>query len=52
MIGSVFKILARYFVNSGTRMNRIGYKTFSINLIRDEEVRNSLIHKVNEIIKT
>ena len=34
----------------GTSINRIGYKTFSINLISDEEVCNSLISKVNKII--
>ena len=47
----------RYFIldkrvvyHCGTSINRIGYKTFSINLISDEEVRNSLINKVNKII--
>ena len=47
----------RYFIidkiqvyHCGTSINRIGYKTFSINLISDEEVCNSLISKVNKII--
>ena len=47
----------RYFIidktqvyHCGTSINRIGYKTFSINLISDEEVCNSLINKVNKII--
>ena len=31
-------------------INKIGYKTFSINLISDEEVCNLLINKVNKII--
>ena len=47
----------RYFVldeklvyHCGTSINRIGYKTFSINLISDEEVCNLLIDKVNKIM--
>ena len=47
----------RYFLiddkvvyHCGTSINRIGYKTFSINLISDEEICNSLINKVNTII--
>ena len=47
----------RYFVldeklvyHCGTSINRIGYKTFSINLISDEEVCNLLINKVNKIM--
>ena len=47
----------RYFIidktqvyHCGTSINRIGYKTFSINLISDEEVCNSLVNKVNGII--
>ena len=47
----------RYFIidkaqvyHCGTSINRIGYKTFSINLISDEEVCNALISKVNKII--
>ena len=47
----------RYFVldekviyHCGTSINRIGYKTFSINLISDEEVCNALISRVNKII--
>lgn len=47
----------RYFIidktqvyHCGTSINRIGYKTFSINLISDKEVCILLINKVNEII--
>jgi len=47
----------RYFIidktqvyHCGTSINRIGYKTFSINLISDEEVCNVLISKVNKFI--
>lgn len=47
----------RYFIidktqvyHCGTSINRIGYKTFSINLISDEDVCNSLINKVNKFI--
>lgn len=47
----------RYFIidesivyHCGTSINRIGYKTFSINLISDKEVCNLLINKVNKII--
>ena len=47
----------RYFLiddkvvyHCGTSINRIGYKTFSINLISDEEVCNSFINKMNKII--
>ena len=47
----------RYFIidgkdiyHCGASINRIGYKTFSINLISDEEVCNSLISKINKII--
>lgn len=47
----------RYFIidktqvyHCGASINRIGYKTFSINLINDEEVCNSLVNKVNKII--
>ena len=47
----------RYFLiddkciyHCGTSVNRIGYKTFSINLISDEDVCSSLINKVNKII--
>ena len=47
----------RYFIiddkivyHCGTSINRIGYKTFSINLISDEEVCNVLINKVDKII--
>ena len=34
----------------GTSINRIGYKTFSINLISDEDVCDLLFDKVNKII--
>ena len=47
----------RYFIidegevyHCGTSINRIGYKTFSINLISDKEVCNILINKVNKEI--
>lgn len=47
----------RYFIldkkivyHCGASINRIGYKTFSITLINDKEVCNSLIDKVNKII--
>ena len=46
----------RYFIideevvyHCGTSINRIGYKTFSINLISDEEVISLLINKINKI---
>lgn len=47
----------RYFIldnhivyHCSSSINRIGYKTFSINLINDSNVCNSLISKVNRII--
>ena len=47
----------RYFIldesivyHCGTSINKIGYKTFSINLISDDEVCQSLIRKINKII--
>ena len=47
----------RYFIldnkeiyHCGTSINRIGYKTFSINIISDTEVCNLLINKINKII--
>ena len=47
----------RYFMiddkdiyHCGTSINRIGYKTFSINLIGDTEVHKMLFNKVNSII--
>lgn len=47
----------RYFIiddstvyHCGASVNRIGYKTFSINLINDEEIAKALINKVNVII--
>ena len=45
-----FLIDDRDVYHCGTSINRIGYKTFSINLISDEDVCNSLINKVNKII--
>ena len=46
----------RYFIldkkivyHCGASINRIGYKTFSITLISDEDVTNSLIEKVNDL---
>ena len=48
----------RYFIiddeivyHCGARINRIGYKTFSINLISDENISKLLIKEVNNIIK-
>ena len=47
----------RYFIldkvqvyHCGASINRIGYKTFSINFISDEEVCKLLIGRVNTII--
>ena len=47
----------RYFIidkkqiyHCGTSINIIGYKTFSINLISDEDVCNLLISNINKII--
>lgn len=47
----------RYFIldksvvyHCGTSINRIGYRTFSINLISDEEVCKLLIQKINKVI--
>ena len=48
----------RYFIldsnivyHCGASVNRIGYKTFSITLINDEEICQALINKVYKIIK-
>ena len=48
----------RYFIidediiyHCGASINRIGYKTFSINLISDEKIKKLLIDEVNNIIK-
>ena len=35
----------------GASINRIGYKTFSVTLINDEEICQTLINKVYKIIK-
>ena len=47
----------RYFIidknkiyHCGASINRIGYKTFSINIISDKDVYNSLINNVNKIM--
>ena len=47
----------RYFIidkkevyHCGASINRIGYKTFSITLVGDEEIKKVLIDKVNNII--
>ena len=45
-----FLIDKKQVYHCGTSINRIGYKTFSINLISAEEVCNSLISKINKII--
>lgn len=46
----------RYFIlddttlyHCGASINRIGYKTFSINLISDINIINALMNKVNSI---
>ena len=46
----------RYFIldneiiyHCGSSINRIGYKTFSITLIGDEDVKNALIEKIKKI---
>ena len=48
----------RYFIldnkivyHCGASINRIGYKTFSVTLINDEEICQALINKVYKIIK-
>ena len=47
----------RYFIldkkqvyHCGSSINRIGYKTFSITLISDDEICQTLINKVNNIV--
>lgn len=47
----------RYFIidkkevyHCGTSLNRIGTKTFSINILEDEIVKQSLLEKINKII--
>ena len=49
----------RYFIldkdivyHSGTSINRIGYKTFSINIINDQDIKESLLIRIENIIKT
>ncbi len=48
----------RYFIldkkiiyHCGSSINRIGYKTFSINLISDNDVIKYIVKRINEIIK-
>ncbi len=41
----------KIFYHCGASVNRIGYKTFSITLINDEEICQALINKVYKIIK-
>ena len=45
-----FLIDGKTIYHCGASINRIGYKTFSINLVNDEEVCRSLTNKVNNII--
>jgi len=47
----------RYFIidkekiyHSGTSLNRIGNKTFSINILEDEIIKELLINKIDKII--
>jgi len=40
----------KYVYHCGASINRIGYKTISITLVGDQDICNSLINKVNEII--
>ncbi len=47
----------RYFIldnniiyHCGASINRIGYKTFSINLINDKDICNALLNKISSII--
>lgn len=39
------------FYHCGSSINRIGYKTFSITLIGDKDMCNTLMKKVSQIIK-
>ena len=48
----------RYFIldkmqvyHCGASINRIGYKTFSITLINDQDICNMLITKINDITR-
>ena len=47
----------RYFIldhhvvyHCGASINRIGYKTFSITLVADQDVSQLLIDKINKIV--
>lgn len=49
----------RYFIldkdiiyHCGSSINRIGYKTFSINIINDQDIKESLLIRIENIIKT
>jgi hypothetical protein len=49
----------RYFIldneniyHCGTSINRIGYKTFSITLMNDDEPKESLINKVKQLVNS
>jgi len=46
-----FIIDKKYVYHCGASINRIGYKTFSINLINDDDVCNILINRVNMLIE-
>ena len=37
------------FYHCGASINRIGHKTFSINLISDNEIGNMLLNRINNI---
>ena len=48
----------RYFIvdnkiiyHCGASINRIGYKTFSINIISDKEIIDLLINKISKLIE-
>ena len=48
----------RYFIidnidiyHCGASINRIGYKTFSINIIEDKFIKNSLLNKLHELLE-
>ena len=46
-----FILDAKVLYHCGASINRIGYKTFSITLVSDEEILCSLLGKIKEIIK-
>lgn len=47
-----FIIDNKYLYHCGASINRIGYKTFSITLVSDEEICQLLINKINTITKS